>query len=39
MKQTKHFVYYIHDNHTAIVYIVAVWGAPKLGDPPVHDPR
>lgn len=39
MRETKHFVYYVHDSHNAVVYIIAVWGAPKLGDPPIHDPR
>jgi plasmid stabilization system protein ParE len=39
MKRTKHHVYYLHDEPNAIVYIIAVWGAPKLGYPVLLDPR
>src|SRR4029079_18730647 len=39
MKRTKHHVYYLHDNANAIVYILAVWGAPKFGYPVLIDPR
>ena len=39
MKRTKHFVYYVHDAGNEVVYIVAVWGAPKGGDPVLRDPR
>lgn len=39
MKKTKHFVYYVHDAANEIVYIIAVWGAPKEGDPVLRDPR
>lgn len=39
MKRTRHFVYYLHDVEHAVVYILAVWGAPKDGDPVLSDPR
>jgi len=39
MKKTRHLVYYIHDPKHELVYIVAVWGMPKDGDPPLQDPR
>lgn len=39
MRRTKHFVYYIHDAAHEVVYVIAVWGAPKSGDPVLHDPR
>ena len=39
MKKTKHFVYYVHDDMNAVVYVIAVWGAPKEGDPVLRDPR
>lgn len=39
MKGTKHFVYYVHDDGEQVVYIIAVWGTPKEGDPVLHDPR
>ncbi len=39
MKRTKHHVYSLHDEPNAIVYILAVWGAPKVGSPVLLDPR
>lgn len=39
MKKTQHLVYYVHDPENAVVYVIAVWGAPKEGDPVLHDPR
>jgi plasmid stabilization system protein ParE len=39
MKKTKHFVYYVHDDGNAVVYVIAVWGAPKGGDPVLRDPQ
>ncbi len=39
MKRTKHLVYYVHDDNNAVVYVIAVWGAPKEGDPALRDPR
>jgi plasmid stabilization system protein ParE len=39
MKKTRHFVYYIHDAAREIVYVIAVWGTPKGGDPVLRDPR
>lgn len=39
MKKTRHFIYYIHDATRAVVYIIAVWGTPKGGDPVLRDPR
>ena len=39
MRRTKHHVYYLHDDRNAVVYVLAVWGAPKLGDPVLTDPR
>lgn len=39
MRRTKHHVYYLHDEPNAVVYIIAVWGAPKLGVPVLIDPR
>lgn len=39
MKKTRHLIYYIHDVEHSIVYIIAIWGAPKEGDPVLHDPR
>jgi len=38
MKRTKHHVYYVHDTNNGVVYIIAVWGAPKEGDPVLHNP-
>lgn len=39
MKRTRHHVYYLHDEANAIVYIIAIWGTPKQGDPLLRDPR
>ena len=39
MRRTKHHVYSLHDEPNAIVYIIAVWGAPKVGVPVLIDPR
>ena len=39
MRRTKHHVYYLHDEPNAVVYILAVWGAPKAGYPVLLDPR
>jgi plasmid stabilization system protein ParE len=39
MRKTRHLIYYIHDATSSIVYIIAIWGAPKEGDPVLHDPR
>jgi plasmid stabilization system protein ParE len=39
MRESKHFVYYLHDAHNGVVYIIAVWGVPKGGDPVLRDPR
>jgi plasmid stabilization system protein ParE len=39
MKRTSHHVYYVHDAEHAIVYIIAIWGAPKEGEPFLRDPR
>jgi hypothetical protein len=39
MKKTKHLVYYVHDSAHSVVYIIAVWGMPKEGSPPLDDPR
>jgi hypothetical protein len=39
MRATQHVVYYIHDGPNAIVYVIAVWGAPKGSDPILRDPR
>lgn len=39
MRRTRHFIYYIHDAPHSIVYIIAIWGAPKEGHPVLHDPR
>lgn len=39
MKRTRHLIYYLHDEANEIVYVIAVWGAPKQGDPVLVDPR
>jgi plasmid stabilization system protein ParE len=39
MKRTKHFLYYVHDEPNAVLYIIPIWGAPKHGDPVLRDPR
>ncbi|HEY4176361.1 MAG TPA: hypothetical protein VGM90_06000 [Kofleriaceae bacterium] len=39
MTKTRHYVYYLHDDVRSIVYVIAVWGAPKTGDPTIVDPR
>jgi plasmid stabilization system protein ParE len=39
MRRTKHHVYSLHDEPNAVVYILAVWGAPKAGYPVLLDPR
>ena len=36
---TKCFVYYLHDAVHDVVYVLAVWGAPRLGTPLLRDPR
>jgi plasmid stabilization system protein ParE len=38
MRRTKHHVYYLYDEPSAIVYVLAVWGAPKVGYPVLLDP-
>jgi hypothetical protein len=38
MTKTKHFVYYVHDETNALVYIISVWGTPKSGRPTLVDP-
>ena len=37
--KTRHVVYYVHDAQNAVVYVIAVWGGPKEGDPVLRDPR
>ena len=39
MRKTKHLIYYVHDSVHSVVYIIAVWGMPKDGSPPLADPR
>jgi hypothetical protein len=39
MRRTKHHVYYLHDEPNAVVYITAVWDAPKAGVPLLIDLR
>jgi plasmid stabilization system protein ParE len=39
MRRTKHHVYYLHDESNVVVYIIAVWGALKLGVPVLIGPR
>jgi plasmid stabilization system protein ParE len=39
MRPTKLFAYYVHDEANAVVYILAIWGAPKPGAPRLKDPR
>ena len=39
MRRTNHHLYYLHDEPNAVVYILAVWGAPKVGSPVLLDPR
>lgn len=39
LQRTKHLVYYVSDREHAVVYVIAVWGAPKAGDPVLRDPR
>lgn len=39
MRRTRHHVYYLHDEPNGVVYVLAVWGAPKIGDPVLLDPR
>jgi plasmid stabilization system protein ParE len=39
MRRTKHLVYYLHDAENEVVYIIAIWGAPKGGSPVLRDPR
>lgn len=39
MRRTKHHLYYLHDERNAVAYIIAIWGAPKVGPPPLFDPR
>lgn len=38
MKRKRHHVYSMHDAAHEIVYIIAVWGAPKEGEPVLHHP-
>ena len=37
--KTRHVVYYVHDADNAVVYVIAVWGGAKEGDPVLRDPR
>lgn len=37
--KTRHVLYYVHDVKNAVVYVIAVWGGPKEGDPVLRDPR
>lgn len=39
MRRTKQHVYYLHDEPNAVVYVLAIWGAPKSGYPVLQDPR
>src|SRR6185503_4423949 len=39
MRRSKHLVYYLHDAENEVVYIIAIWGAPKGGNPVLRDPR
>ena len=39
LRRTKHLVYYVHDRMNAVVYIIAVWGAPKEGAPTLREPQ
>lgn len=39
MRRTKHHLYYLHDERNAVVYVIAIWGAPKVGPPLLFDPR
>ena len=39
MRRTKHHVYTLHDEPNNVVYVLAVWGAPKVGYPVLLDPR
>lgn len=39
MPRTRHHVYYVHDETHGIVYVLAVWGAPRAAAPPLSDPR
>ena len=38
MKRTRHHLYSVHDADHEIVYIIAVWGAPKEDDPILRHP-
>lgn len=39
MGRTKCFAYYLHDTVHDVVYVLAVWGAPKVGPPLLREPR
>jgi plasmid stabilization system protein ParE len=39
MRRTRHHIYYVHDEQHELVYVLAIWGAPKHGDPVLGDPR
>lgn len=39
LKRSKVSLYYLHDAEHAVVYILAFWGAPRAGQPPLRDPR
>lgn len=39
LKRSKVAAYYLHDAARSIVYILAFWGAPRAGFPPLRDPR
>jgi plasmid stabilization system protein ParE len=38
LKRTRHLVYYVYDRTHDVAYVIAVWGAPKEGDPVLTDP-
>jgi plasmid stabilization system protein ParE len=33
MRKTRHLIYYLHDSERSMVYVLAVWGAPKQRHP------
>lgn len=39
MHGTRWFLYYLHDAAHDVVYVLAVWGAPRGSAPMLRDPR
>lgn len=39
LQKTRNLIYYVFDRSTDTVWVLAVWGAPRQGDPPLEQPK